>query len=81
MAGLLRVGLKDVGIELLHEADANHAFIPMKNSAVKQLQQDYDFSTWNKMDDKTTKVRLVCGWITTEGHVDRLLDSISDLSR
>jgi len=79
MAELLRVGLKDAGVELIHEADANHAFIPMKNAVVEQLQAEYDFSTWGKIDEHTTKVRLVCGWLTKTGHIDQFLDRIGSL--
>lgn len=80
MAGLLRAGLKDVGIELLHDGDANHAFVPMKNSDVEKLQKEYDFSAWGKIDDDTTKIRLVTGWLTTEDHIDGLLKRIGLLS-
>lgn len=81
MAGLLREGLQSNGFEILHPSDANHVFMCLSDDDATQLRERYDFSPWGKIDDVTTKVRLVCGWLTSQALVERFVDSTKDLKR
>jgi threonine aldolase len=76
MAERLYVGLKELGVEFDLEAHANQLFPIMDNSLVARLRQDYGFRDWGRVDDKRTKVRLVCSWATPRDKVDEFLADV-----
>jgi threonine aldolase len=81
MGEYLRKGLTSVGVELVDQSDANHAFVIMKDKDVSELAADFDFDTWGKWDETTTKIRLVCGWFTKTEDVDRFLHDVRVLTK
>lgn len=81
MGEYLRAGLSKLGAQLLPEAAANHAFLILANKDIDQLEKNYQFSRWVEVDDKTTKVRLVCGWSTTTADIDEFLEDYKLLSK
>jgi len=75
----LRDGLEKIGVRLMPEATANHAFLILENKYIDKLEKEYGLSRWEKINDKSTKIRLVCGWSTTKADVDGFLEDISML--
>lgn len=81
MAERLREGLIAAGMEITPESDANHAFVVMSNPAIETLQKDFGFSRWEKINETTTKIRLVCSWATQAEDVDAFVDAAKTLAR
>lgn len=80
MGQRLRHGLVKLGVELTKNSDANHAFVVMKNDIIDNLEKDFELARWQKIDNSTTKIRLVCGWSTQPEDVDNFLQTVKTLS-
>ncbi len=76
MAQKLRQELLAVGAELAHDSDANHVFVNLKNKTVEELEKDYDLPRWQKIDNDTTMVRLVCGWATKNENIEEFVYTV-----
>lgn len=74
MAGLLYDGLKGLGVQFDLTADANQVFPIFENKTIEELNKNYGFYPWNKVDENRTKVRLVCSWSTPKEMVDAFIE-------
>ena len=61
------------GYKLLYKSFTNQQFIIMKNTKLKELNKNYCFYTWEKIDDENTAVRICTSWATTDENVDKLI--------
>jgi threonine aldolase len=67
MATLLEKELLSVpNIKLTQSVDANGVFALIPPHIIPELQKDHFFYVWN---EKTSEVRLMCSWDTTEDDV------------
>lgn len=80
MGERLRSGLLQLGTELVKNSDANHAFVVMKNGVIDEIEKDFELARWQKIDNSTTKIRLVCGWSTQPEDIDDFLRAVKTLS-
>jgi len=77
----LRKGLFDIGADLVPSSDANHAFVIMKNEDALELEKDYGLERWQIIDERNTKMRLVCSWATTDEDVDGFIVAVRNLQQ
>lgn len=78
MASILRENLKEAGFDFLVETLSNQLFPVLPNSIIAGLQKNFQFQTWQIIDDKNTAVRLVTSWATPEEAVE---DFVKELNR
>jgi threonine aldolase len=74
MAQVLRSGLRENNTDC--EGQANHVFMSLKNNHIEQLEEDFEFARWEKIDENTTRIRLVCSWATRAEDIDNFLKTI-----
>lgn len=77
MAALLRDALTKAGFPFLVHSPTNQLFPILPDSLIAELQKDYSFYVWSKIDAEHSAVRLVTSWATKEEAVQALIASIS----
>jgi threonine aldolase len=71
LAKRLERGLRQFSaIQITQKVDANGIFAIIPSGIIPMLQQHSFFYVWN---DKTSEVRLMCSWDTTENDVDSFI--------
>ncbi|MCL2763983.1 MAG: beta-eliminating lyase-related protein [Treponema sp.] len=73
MAQKIAKALVEKNYELSTCSPANIIFPIVQNGKIKELQQYFNFLTYEKVDEKRTVIRLVCSWATTEEDTDKLI--------
>lgn len=73
MARKLSSGITDLGFSFLTPTCTNQIFPIFPNVIISELQQDYAFFTWEKIDSEKSVVRLVTCWATDEDAVDEFI--------
>ncbi|MDR3541600.1 MAG: aminotransferase class I/II-fold pyridoxal phosphate-dependent enzyme [Desulfosporosinus sp.] len=66
MAGLLRNEISKAGFRFLVNSPSNQLFPIFPNGLIKELQKNYSFIIWSKLDADNSAVRLVTSWATKE---------------
>ncbi|MCM3570844.1 low specificity L-threonine aldolase [Neobacillus mesonae] len=66
MAELLKTELSQLGIQFLTESPSNQIFPILPNAAISELQKNYGFHVWEKVDQDHSAIRLVTSWATKE---------------
>ena len=62
------------GIELCFGSPTNQVFALLENSVKEKLEQNVEFSFWEKFDENHTIVRFATSWATKEEDVEKLFD-------
>lgn len=78
MAELLRAGISEANYSFLTHSPSNQIFPILPNKLIVELQRNYSFLVWKKMDHDYSAIRLVTSWATKEEVVKAL---ITDLKR
>ena len=65
MADELRRILREAGCTFFRESPTNQQFVVLDNAQVEALAERVRFSTWEKLGDGRTVIRLVTSWSTT----------------
>lgn len=78
MAEMLRESLKKANIPFLNESPSNQIFPILPNSLISELQNNYAFHIWEKVDSDHSAIRLVTSWATKE---DEVMGFIEELKR
>ncbi len=77
MAKKLEQGLKSIPqITITQSVDGNGVFAKFPKEIIPELQNEIFFYVWN---ERTSEVRLMCSFDTTEGEINRLLNKIRNL--
>ena len=76
MASKLSHGIKNLGYDFLTKPVSNQIFPILPNKLIEKLNKTYEFYIWEKIDNKSSAIRLVTSWATKEELVDKF---ISDL--
>jgi threonine aldolase len=76
MAKLLKDEISGVGYSFLTDSPSNQIFPILPNSIIEKLQEKYSFIVWQKIDEKSSAIRLVTSWATVE---EKVLDFTQDL--
>jgi threonine aldolase len=79
MAGMIREELNKANITFLTHSPSNQLFPILPNSVIADLQNNYDFHIWEKIDSKFSAVRFVTSWATKEDEVTGLIEELKRL--
>jgi threonine aldolase len=79
LAGKIRRALQDLGCQFLLASPANLIFPILPNRVIAELQKDYAFLIWQKVDQENSVVRLVTSWATPEAVVDQFIARLREL--
>lgn len=66
----------DKGYTLLYNSFTNQQFIIVPNIRLEELEKDFVFLRWKKIDENNTAVRICTSWATTEENVDKLIEKM-----
>lgn len=69
MATILREEFSNAKFSFLTHSPSNQIFPILPNSLITELQKNYSFFVWEKIDAKYSAVRLVTSWATKEEEV------------
>jgi threonine aldolase len=69
MAGLLKDEITKANIPFQTQSPSNQLFPILPNSVITELQKNYSFLIWEKVDSDHSAIRLVTSWATKEDEV------------
>lgn len=81
MGKLLSEGLKKCGCELLIESPTNQIFPILPNNIIEELEKDYKFYRWTKVDESKSSIRLITSWATKEKAVKDFILKVKELTK
>ena len=70
---------REAGFPFFAQSPTNQQFPIFPNRLLEQLGQDFLYSTWAKVDEDHTAIRLCTSWATREEAVDQLIACIRKL--
>ena len=68
----LREAFVKAGYRLAFDAPTNQIFVILGNDEMTRLQENVEFSFWEKYDETHTVVRFATSWATTESDTEAL---------
>ncbi|WP_462411717.1 threonine aldolase family protein [Neobacillus sp. Marseille-QA0830] len=68
--------LKQANIKFLTHSPSNQIFPILPDGVINELQKDYAFLVWEKVDQDQSAIRIVTSWATKEEAVDSFLGDI-----
>lgn len=75
----IQAAMKAAGIPFVVETKTNQIFPILENSLIAQLQENYQFQVWEKLDDEHTAMRFVTSWATDEKAVDTFIEDFKNM--
>lgn len=78
MARLLSEAITQAGFGFLSHSSTNQIFPILPNTLIAELQADYSFSIWKKIDSDHSAIRLVTSWATPEEAVTSLIKRLNN---
>ncbi len=66
MAQIIVVSLKKAGYSFLTDSPSNQIFPILPDALIEKLQKKWSFYIWQKVDEKSSAIRLVTSWATRE---------------
>ena len=79
MAMIIKSAFMEQGFQMRYDSKTNQQFPILPNDILTQLEKDYSFSFWEKIDDTHSAVRFCTSWATKKEHVDKLVEDIKKL--
>jgi threonine aldolase len=73
MAGYLKDEIMKANIPFLTQSPSNQLFPILPNSLITELQKNYSFLIWEKVDSDHSAIRLVTSWATKEEEVQAFI--------
>ena len=73
-AAAIKLALKENGYQFFLETPTNQIFIILENEVLHRLEEQAEFSFWEKYDDSHTVIRIATSWATTKEHTDALIE-------
>ena len=80
MAERLRDEIGKAGFLFLTDSPSNQLFPIFPNSIINELQRNYSFLVWKKIDSDHSAIRLVTSWATKEKAVDAFIEDIKRMA-
>lgn len=75
----IRQALKDKQIPLLIDSPTNQLFPILTDGQLETLEAAFGFSTWERLDEHRTAIRLCTSWATPAENVNALIAAIQGL--
>jgi threonine aldolase len=72
----LAEAITESGYKFLVQQQTNQLFPIFPIELIDKLYEEFDFYIWEKYEDNTASIRLVCSWATDENYFDKLIDRI-----
>ena len=69
MADILRDGISRLGYEFLVDSPSNQIFPIFNNNIIRELEKNYGFNIWEKVNGEKTAIRLVTSFATKKNLV------------
>ncbi|MFL6516804.1 MAG: threonine aldolase, partial [Bacillus sp. (in: firmicutes)] len=76
MAGLLQAEISKANIQFLTQSPSNQIFPILPNALISELEKNYAFHIWEKVDNDHSAIRLVTSWATKEEQVAAFLEDL-----
>ncbi|MDP4160836.1 MAG: aminotransferase class I/II-fold pyridoxal phosphate-dependent enzyme [Bacillota bacterium] len=73
MAGLLRDEISNAGFRFLVHSPSNQIFPILPDRLITELEKNYSFHVWSKVDADNSAIRLVTSWATKEEAVSSFI--------
>ena len=80
MARILREGIAALGYTFLFDSRTNQLFPVFPDVVLEELAKDFLFSTWEKVNETHTCIRLVTSWATKEVMIEKFLMKLASVS-
>lgn len=77
MADLLRDEISKANFTFLTQSPSNQIFPIFPNSLITELQRNYSFQIWEKVDSDHSVIRLVTSWATKEDEVLAFIEEMN----
>jgi len=78
-AELIRNTLLKKKVKMFSPSYTNQIFPVLKNSQIKQIENQYGISLWAKVNEKESVIRLVTSWNTTKDKVLEFIDFLNKI--
>ena len=75
----LRRAFEERGYPMLFDSYTNQQYPILPDEVLKQLEKDFAFSYWCRVDEAHSAVRVCTCWATTEGAADALIRALDDI--
>ena len=72
----IKKALQEKGYPFFMESNTNQQFPIFPDEVLTHLEQEFQFSFWEKVDESHTAVRICTSWATQKENVDRLIAMI-----
>ncbi|CAM5726637.1 MULTISPECIES: threonine aldolase family protein [Niallia] len=76
LAERLTTALAEKGYRFLTQSSTNQVFPIVSNDKIIELQKNYNFIIWGKIDKEHSAIRLVTSWATKEEEVERFINHL-----
>jgi len=76
MAGLLQEALTQTNVKFLTHSPSNQIFPIFPNALIAELEKNYAFHVWEKVDADHSAIRLVTSWATKEEEVVGFIEEL-----
>ena len=77
----IRAALMENGIPMLVDSPTNQIFPILTDEQLETLEEEFLFSTWERLDELHTVIRLCTSWCTKAEAVDQLVAAIGRLAK
>ncbi len=72
----IKSAFQSKGFEFLSHTFTNQIFPILSNSQIEKLSENFDFYVWKKMDDRTSAIRLITSWGTSDEVVENFINEL-----
>ncbi len=76
MAKQLSEAIAAAGYGFAAETESNQCFPVLPNALIDQLQKQFQFYVWGKVNDSESVIRLVTAWSTEKAQVDAFIEAL-----
>lgn len=76
MADIIREGCSNADFSFLTHSPSNQVFPIMPDTLISELQQNYSFIVWEKINSTHSAIRLVTSWATKEENVRAFVEDM-----
>lgn len=76
----IRQALLDKGICMLVDSPTNQLFPILTDDHLESLEEEFEFSMWERVDEAHTAVRICTSFATQDRNVDALIQAIRALA-
>ncbi|MGE4515160.1 MAG: low specificity L-threonine aldolase [Chryseobacterium sp.] len=74
----MKNAMNERGIQFLADTHTNQIFPVLSNDLIEKLSEKFEFYVWKKVDDKSSAIRLITSWNTSDEPVNEFIKIIKD---